>query len=432
MKGSVCFVSPNIRDILGYDPRELTRKSFAKFCHPADFQPVLRELKEARQAYDAHPDHPGDGISLLYRARRKDGSYVWIEATGSIMNEESRTRKVAILIGRPVRPPSLGWADVRRRGGLGDSEFWLKLSRQGLLLHVAEGQQGTRETLSFEPGEIVGSSMRQLTPPSDHVIVLAAIETAFQGTSVRVEHRLFDRTRNEVDVVTVFHPPSGPGERTIYCQINTAESDRRRRAMSRAYSISSQSSNASLTTAATSPASLLQLSLPDRWPSKSTPYHPSNTAGAAAGDVFEDLHGEEAPNFHLTSHRLTLQNRQLNKDLEAAERARSENRQRWSNEAFEQSPRFGSNLLGLSLGEVDADMVVPSLEPAEVTKMEDEVSLPLISMGELLLTYRMSDASRHPPTARLGPSEPSHDAHHVLAPFCDLELNGSVPCRALV
>ena len=146
----------------------------------------------------------------MFRARRSDGEYLWVEAAGNIMHEASRTRKVAILVGRPVQPPSLLWSDVESRGGLGEAEFWLKVSRGGLFLHVAAGgpRGGTADTLSFEPGELVGASFDQMTPPEDRANVATAVEAAMRGTSIRLEHRMYDRRMRKVEVVTVFHAPT--------------------------------------------------------------------------------------------------------------------------------------------------------------------------------------------------------------------------------
>jgi PAS domain S-box-containing protein len=70
--GRYLYVSPSCRRLLGYDPEELLGRKPFDLLHPEDTERVLKRAQE--QAL------PGaSAVPLTYRARRKDGGYVWLE-----------------------------------------------------------------------------------------------------------------------------------------------------------------------------------------------------------------------------------------------------------------------------------------------------------------------------------------------------------------
>ena len=67
--GTVVYTSDAIRTLLGYEPREVIGMPLRDFIHPDD-RPAMRDIV---------PNTTGHTFS--YRARRKDGSFVWLEST---------------------------------------------------------------------------------------------------------------------------------------------------------------------------------------------------------------------------------------------------------------------------------------------------------------------------------------------------------------
>jgi diguanylate cyclase (GGDEF)-like protein/PAS domain S-box-containing protein len=68
------FASPASRDLLGYEPEELLGGSPLDIAHPDDRAGLEAMLAEFQNGSPA--------AALQYRARRADGSYVWVEASG--------------------------------------------------------------------------------------------------------------------------------------------------------------------------------------------------------------------------------------------------------------------------------------------------------------------------------------------------------------
>lgn len=69
--------------------------------------------------------------------------------------EPGKGRKCVILVGRPREVYKMSWNELRQAGGLGDSEFWTKLSPEGMVLSSAASVQNV---LGFLPDEMGSSS----------------------------------------------------------------------------------------------------------------------------------------------------------------------------------------------------------------------------------------------------------------------------------
>jgi PAS domain S-box-containing protein len=89
------FISPSVKDILGYTPEELVGNSPYDNIHPEDGQRVKEILQSVV--------FTGNSATLEYRMRRKDGSYVWLEShahpfyddTGNMTGFQSSSRDIS-------------------------------------------------------------------------------------------------------------------------------------------------------------------------------------------------------------------------------------------------------------------------------------------------------------------------------------------------
>jgi PAS domain S-box-containing protein len=74
--GVIQYISPSCQRILGYAPDELIGQHSFDFIHPDDAKNAKMTLSEVMQ-------QPGQTLTLNFRFRHKDGSWRWLEATGS-------------------------------------------------------------------------------------------------------------------------------------------------------------------------------------------------------------------------------------------------------------------------------------------------------------------------------------------------------------
>ncbi|WP_309122138.1 PAS domain S-box protein [Paenibacillus sp.] len=91
----VClYVSPSCERILGYAPEELIGVSAYEFIHPDD-------AKSLREGTYFPPDGTDERL-LVFRTRRKDGAYVWLETSFNALRDETGAVRETISVLRDV------------------------------------------------------------------------------------------------------------------------------------------------------------------------------------------------------------------------------------------------------------------------------------------------------------------------------------------
>jgi PAS domain S-box-containing protein len=92
--GEFLYLSPACKGLLGYDPAELIGRPPSDFFHPDDTHRVVG-------AYRSFVQSGGPAITLAYRFRRKDESYLWLESSMKTVYEGSKPREV-ITVSRDI------------------------------------------------------------------------------------------------------------------------------------------------------------------------------------------------------------------------------------------------------------------------------------------------------------------------------------------
>ncbi len=94
-RDNVClYVSPSCERILGYAPEELLGTYAHDYLHPED-------AAELRSDAAAPPPGPNERL-LVFRARRKDGAYAWLEASSNVLLDESGVVRETISVLRDI------------------------------------------------------------------------------------------------------------------------------------------------------------------------------------------------------------------------------------------------------------------------------------------------------------------------------------------
>jgi len=85
--GVFIYVSPACRTLLGYEPNELKGTAVTALVHPEDADQIIELL--------ATPAQSDITTTIPYRARRKNGEYVWLETTARIFfDQESQQQEI--------------------------------------------------------------------------------------------------------------------------------------------------------------------------------------------------------------------------------------------------------------------------------------------------------------------------------------------------
>ncbi|RCH78723.1 blue light receptor, partial [Rhizopus stolonifer] len=210
IKGIFLYCSDSTQQLLEYEPSELIGKSLKDICHPSDITTVMRELKQSSS-------DSTEPVNLIYRARRKNSGYIWIECCGKLRNEDGRGRKYVVLSGRerPVYQLPRSALAVGNRAheartpqdalmpGTEDHEFWGKLSADGLLLYVS---WTCANILGSPPLELIGTSLYQLMRSNRTTDLTRALAEVKEGKIVYLRHALLNNAGMEVMVATTFYP----------------------------------------------------------------------------------------------------------------------------------------------------------------------------------------------------------------------------------
>src|SRR5579875_944954 len=94
LEGRRLFNSMSYQKVLGYSPEELAASSAYEQIHPDDRDRVKQSAEDARRT--------GIGQTLDYRFRRKDGSWLVLESTSSVIRDEKGQPEKLVLVNRDI------------------------------------------------------------------------------------------------------------------------------------------------------------------------------------------------------------------------------------------------------------------------------------------------------------------------------------------
>ena len=92
--GNRLYNSPSYQKLLGYSPEELRQTRGVDQIHPDDRKKVIEAASEAKRS--------GTGRSIEYRIRHKDGSWVQLESTASVVRNRNGEVEKLVIVNRDV------------------------------------------------------------------------------------------------------------------------------------------------------------------------------------------------------------------------------------------------------------------------------------------------------------------------------------------
>jgi two-component system cell cycle sensor histidine kinase/response regulator CckA len=94
MEGKRLYNSLSYHRVLGYSPEELQASSSFEQIHPDDRERVKKAAADARST--------GIGRTLEYRLRHKDGTWLWLESTSSVIQNARGEPEKLIIVNRDI------------------------------------------------------------------------------------------------------------------------------------------------------------------------------------------------------------------------------------------------------------------------------------------------------------------------------------------
>ena len=196
------YVSPSVKNILGYLPSELIGETIFNNIHPEDVLHVKNTIENAFH-------YLSSGTNTC-RYKHKDGHYIWLEIRGNIIFDKNNNREGAILNARDVTQ------QIEQENRLRKSESLYKLITENSSDVVGLVNSDKRivfispaiyKILGFSPDEIKSIPFRELYHPEDIILVKDQLKQGIKESKYRVRlkhkkghflwveiasHRLFD------------------------------------------------------------------------------------------------------------------------------------------------------------------------------------------------------------------------------------------------
>lgn len=94
MQGKRLFNSISYQRVLGYTPDELSASSAFEQIHPEDREIVRKAAEEAQRS--------GNGRTLEYRLRHKDGTWLFLESTSSVIRDAEGKPEKLVIVNRNI------------------------------------------------------------------------------------------------------------------------------------------------------------------------------------------------------------------------------------------------------------------------------------------------------------------------------------------
>jgi diguanylate cyclase (GGDEF)-like protein/PAS domain S-box-containing protein len=174
--GTRLYVSPACHALTGYFPEEMLASRTADMTHPDDTDKVLGAL-----AGDACQ------VTMTYRLRRKDGSYVWVETVFKPVEIDGRNdmrlaivRDIDARVGAEQR---LKDSEARYRLLADNStDMVFQLDHDLVRRYVSPA---CRELLGYQPEEMIGIKPVSMAHPEDAARLSLVFETLMSGRADR-------------------------------------------------------------------------------------------------------------------------------------------------------------------------------------------------------------------------------------------------------
>jgi diguanylate cyclase (GGDEF)-like protein/PAS domain S-box-containing protein len=176
--GQRVYASPASRTLLGFEPQEMLAIRTREAIHPED----AGFLQDRMAAGDDRPS------TFVYRMRRKDGSYVWVESISRPIPVEAgqpperlvvvRDIDLRVAAERRLRESEMRYRFLAENGADMVFQYDLDLVRQYV-------SPACREILGYEPEELIGIRALGIVHPEDAERVAQIFQSVLSGRAER-------------------------------------------------------------------------------------------------------------------------------------------------------------------------------------------------------------------------------------------------------
>ena len=224
MEGRRIFNSMAYQKVLGYSPEELKGSSALGQIHPEDRARVQAAAEEARRT--------GIGTNLEYRIRHKDGSWLVLESTSSVIQNEKGVPEKLVIVNRDITERKQASEALR----LSEASFrsMIENAPYGIYRATAAGQlllvnPALERMLGYEsPGELLTKNLARdlYFEPNEHQRIIELLATRNNFKDVEVEWKRRDGTLTKARCSGLL--VKGEGEEEAYFEVFAEDATEKR------------------------------------------------------------------------------------------------------------------------------------------------------------------------------------------------------------
>lgn len=172
-EAKMTFVSPQVSDVLGYTPGEITGKNSLDYVHPDDLESVVEALAKK------------EGLSFEYSLKHKDGHYVPFSVRGRVIREDSAFKLVGVFRDISVRKKAeekIRENEEKYRNIIENlSDTVVEMDVEGNFTYISP--QGVN-LLGMKPEDVIGKNGFQFIHPDDIETINDVLKKVLEGESV--------------------------------------------------------------------------------------------------------------------------------------------------------------------------------------------------------------------------------------------------------
>ena len=185
----ILYVSPSIRQVLGYEPESVLGLPAIESVHPDDREVAAHAVARAL-AWPAVQ-------TAVYRSLRADGSWAWVETTGRVIRDDVTGAVVELqasvrdVSARKQAEDALRRSEARYRGIIETAQegIW-ELDGVG---RITFANKRLAELLGYSPREMLGRSPWDFVPAGDQQLAFERQQQRLQGPHETVEVRYWHK-----------------------------------------------------------------------------------------------------------------------------------------------------------------------------------------------------------------------------------------------
>ncbi len=176
LKGNFVYVSPSVREGLGYEPEELIGRRSIALIHPDDSEIVKKSFVEGLSSKDSY--------AMELRYKHRSGEWRVFESIRNWVLDEKGNTQSAVVVSRDITERKQAEQQLKQ------SEEWLRAifdaSRDGILVEdngcIVYVNNAYTQMLGYSaPEELVGTSMSAILSPDDGERMMKYGEARLRG-----------------------------------------------------------------------------------------------------------------------------------------------------------------------------------------------------------------------------------------------------------